>query len=170
MKESTIVILLIIFISIYITYKKPIHEKKCATSVTYFDNLYYNLPKSDMKKQKTMEDNSMNDLITSNQQMRPKRSIGDKNNKTQMLWASKHDLHEKEVTGSNAYTNTDKEIIPTDIHHQLKEKMSNVVRDTGNSKSYVDSFESDTWTNPNFDYNKKFNEGLISVGNNFYEI
>lgn len=169
MDELSIVIGLIVLIVIFMIYKQQDSNKQCDEYVTYFDKMYYELPKLNTVNEKPVDTDTMIDMNSIKQQARVVRNVGDTNNLMATRWASKHDLHKYNSNGSPEYSNIDVPIVPTDLQHQLKKHYK--VQNNDNFKSHIDGFADDSWLDRNFDFNKKYNENLTPTsGYGFYKI
>jgi hypothetical protein len=143
MDELSIVIGLIVLITIFIMYNQQNSTKQCDEYVTYFDKMYYDLPKLNTVNQQHINQESMHDMNSIKQQARKVRNVGDYNNLMASRWASQHDLHGKNSNGSISFTNTDRQVVPTDLQHQLKKSSNKVLKRTDRFNSRVDGFADD---------------------------
>lgn len=168
MEELSIVLGLIVIITIFIIYKRQQNNKTCDEYVTCFDKMYYELPRLNTIDDILINDQStLNDVNSIKQQARKVRNIGDDTNVMASRWACHTDLHDRNEVGSCNYTNTDRQVVPTDLHHQLKKKNNKIIRKTGSSKSRVDGFADDEWIDDNFSFNKKY---FFTEENTGYEL
>jgi hypothetical protein len=153
MEELSIVLGLIVIITVFIIYKKKQPTNTCDEHVSYFDKMYYDLPKLNTINDKPVNNNhTLNDMNSIKQQSRKVRNVGDNTNVMASRWASHLDLHDKNEVGSCNYTNTDYQVMPNDLHHKINK---NSAKTTGNSKSHVDGFADDEWLDEKFSYNTK---------------
>ena len=150
---------------------KPCHKKK------YLDDFYLDMPlphklyfpEQKSKKSKKKSVGNLNDLVTTLQDERVTSNIGDDSNPMKTMWSVESDLHEYNDVGSPEFSNTDIEVIPTDIHHQLKNSNNeNVVHNSGQQNVITEGFADDTWLDE-YDWQNKMNEDLQQRGDsNFY--
>lgn len=146
MEELSIVLGLIVILVIYIMYNKQSRSRPCDEHVSYFDKMYYDLPRLNTVKDMSIQDRgTLNDLNTVKQQLRKVRNVGDCSNPMASRWASNADLHTRSENGSPIYTNTDIQVIPTDLQHQLKKGSNKVIKNNGQRNAKPESFADDEW-------------------------
>lgn len=154
MEELSIVLGLIVILVIYIMYNKQSRSRPCDEYVSYFDKMYYELPKlNTVREMPIQEQGTLNDLNTVKQQLRKVRNVGDDSNPMASRWASNAELHTRSENGSPMYTNTDIQVIPTDLQHQLKKGSDKVIKNGGQQNVKAESFADDEWLDQNFYYN-----------------
>lgn len=167
MEELYIVIGLIIVIVLFIIYNKYQIQSPCDEYVTYFDKMYYKLPELQTVSEDKIKKESLNDMRGLKQQMRKVRNIGDSTNLMRSRWASQHDLHDKSENGSIEYTNTDVQVVPAYLQHQLRNgphRKNDVVKNNGQQNVLVEEFADDECLDDNFSLNEKFTFDKDEIG------
>jgi hypothetical protein len=167
MEELSIVIGLIIVIVLFIMYNRYQIQQPCDEYVAYFDKMYYELPELKTLPEEEMKKQSLNDMRGLKQQMRKVRSVGDATNVMKSRWASQHDLHDKISNGSVDFTNTDKQVEPAYLQHQLRNgrhRKNDVVKNHGQQNVITEGFADDEWADENFSFNEKYTFDNDNIG------
>jgi len=160
MEEIYIVLGVIIIITIFIVYKSNRIDRPCDEYITYFDKMYYDLPKlNTLSKNDVCHQESMYDMDTFKQQLRAVSNVGDSSNPMASRWSSLLDLHNKTQNGSIEYTNTDRQVMPADLQHQITQDSNKVIKQTGSRHSKPENFADDEWLDDSFSMNKKYSFG-----------
>ena len=167
MEELSIVIGLIIAIVLFVIHNRYQIQQPCDEYVAYFDKMYYELPELETLPEEEIKKESLNDMRGLKQQMRKVRNIGDGTNLMKSRWASQHDLHDKSSNGSIEYTNTDKQVEPAYLQHQLRNNQpgkNDVVKNHGQQNVITEGFADDEWADENFSFNGKYTFDNDNIG------